>query len=1333
MKLNSLCLYIQILIWGSSTITKQKTILSKIWRLTLGTVAIAIILLAVTISAARLALPFASDYREQLQTWVGNYFASDITFEQLNIKWHRFSPRLVLENVHLGRGNDKAQQLQLDEVFIDFDVWNSLTFGRVRIQDISLEGVHLKVERFANGRVSVQGVDLIQNGKNSAAKRSDNAGVELLNTLFVTDIIRLKKASVHIVDHQTDLGELNIHLADLVIKNKGGSHSVFASISLPDQLGESLTINAEFLGEAQKPGNWAGQFYLNANHLKVPAWLALLPEQKISADQGNVSIEAWGKWDQLQITSLQAKTNVDNLQLKNGAVTQGARQSWQLQSFSAHSLWQQQAAGWSLDVDEMKLTTEDKMWEPSGFSLRYQNDAQQLTGDIKLLHAESIAALLQFSHPSIYSLFSNQVNRQLAQIIKQKPEGEIRNLNFKITGADSAQNQTQAQIELGAEFTRLGMIAIKKIPGFRGISGTVFVKDQQAYLSLDTRRASIYISSLFRTPWPISKLTGMLKLDWRDETVSLISPSLDIQNNDLQANAKLSLLFPPGRSPELDIQGHFIKGDGSQVSRYLPVGIMAPKLVEWLDDAIVSGDLTQGSLLLRGPAKSFPFRDHSGVFDIAFDAKNTQLTYHPDWPGLTGIDAAVQFYNAGMAITASKGFIQHSSIQQTTARIDDFRQSLLVINGSVQSEIPNLIDFVNESPLDKKIGAFFRSTEGTGSAQVDLNIDIPIKNINQTQLKGVIKLNKGQLRIVPARLNIDAIAGEIEFTESSFSIDNMQAQHAGESLTVNAYPVINNNHRTSNISVRTAIDLGEKLKEYAVPIPPLLVGKSNWAIDLLFPETQVEGDAGKIKLIAKSDLKGVSIDLPAPFKKSADSILPFKLTGPISSDPESRWRFDLANRVRGLFELSSHDNEVNLARGHLQFGSPKVLQLPTASTIFIDGKINEVNIDEWIRFNDQLTVQADKGQSLAMDVDLQFDLASSKQLHLLRGRAQLKSTAAGLSGEIQSDEIKGDFQVSKPAAGPRLVTAKVDYINLDTLLLEQDDEASLEIKVENIPSLNLQVKRLDWGKAHLNKLRFRSVTNEQTLTIQEASFQNNNIRLRGTGNWAQIKVSEEAWENQSSLALTLQSNNFGKGLSELGLPGILNKGKGEIASSLEWDSALLSPEIAGLSGKVTVSLRDGMLTSIEPGSAKLVGLFALKALPKRLFLDFSDISEAGLPFDLMTGNVYIKDGIAASKNAQITGPVARIKLKGEADLVAQTYDQKITALPNLGASLPIIGVLAGGVVTGALALVADTALKDMGLDIDQLAQIEYSLTGSWEDPVLQKIQRPDGDAEEGAQ
>ena len=375
----------------------------------------------------------------------------------------------------------------------------------------------------------------------------------------------------------------------------------------------------------------------------------------------------------------------------------------------------------------------------------------------------------------------------------------------------------------------------------------------------------------------------------------------------------------------------------------------------------------------------------------------------------------------------------------------------------------------------------------------------------------------------------------------------------------------------------------------------------------------------------------------------------------------------------------------------------------------------------------------DKGKPLAIDVDLQFDRASSNQVHLSRGRAQLKSTTAGFSGEVQSDEVKGRFQILKAASAPMLITAKVDYINLDTLLLERDDEASPEVKVEDIPSLNLQIKRLDWGKAHLNKLRFRSVTNEQSLMIQDVSFQNNNIRLRGSGKWMQTKVPGNARENQSSLSLTLQSNDFGKGLTGLGLSDIINKGKGEIASSLEWDSALLSPEVAGLSGKITVSLRDGALPSIEPGSAKLVGLFALEALPKRLFLDFSDISSAGLPFDLMAGNIYIKDGIAMSKNAQITGSVARVKLKGEVDLVAQTYDQEITALPNLGASLPIIGALAGGVVTGAIALIANTALKDMGLDIDHLAQLEYTLTGSWDNPVLQQIQRPDENTGEDVQ
>ncbi|HCO58587.1 MAG TPA: hypothetical protein DIT58_00210, partial [Porticoccaceae bacterium] len=85
--------------------------MSRFRQLVLVALAASIITLAVIIGVARLVLPFASDYREQIQTWVSHYFASDLTFQTIDIEWRALSPRLRLEGVRLQPLNNQASPL----------------------------------------------------------------------------------------------------------------------------------------------------------------------------------------------------------------------------------------------------------------------------------------------------------------------------------------------------------------------------------------------------------------------------------------------------------------------------------------------------------------------------------------------------------------------------------------------------------------------------------------------------------------------------------------------------------------------------------------------------------------------------------------------------------------------------------------------------------------------------------------------------------------------------------------------------------------------------------------------------------------------------------------------------------------------------------------------------------------------------------------------------------------------------------------------------------------------------------------------------------------------
>ena len=214
-----------------------------------------------------------------------------------------------------------------------------------------------------------------------------------------------------------------------------------------------------------------------------------------------------------------------------------------------------------------------------------------------------------------------------------------------------------------------------------------------------------------------------------------------------------------------------------------------------------------------------------------------------------------------------------------------------------------------------------------------------------------------------------------------------------------------------------------------------------------------------------------------------------------------------------------------------------------------------------------------------------------------------------------------------------------------------------------------------------------------------------------------------AGQQQTTLQLQLRSRDFGTTFNRLGVSDSLADGNGTIDMDLRWDGALYAPVLSELEGKVDIDLRRGRVLNIEPGAARVFGLFALQAIPRRLSLDFSDITAEGLDFTRLSGQLDLAGGLAITELVQLDGPVGVIDISGAADFVSKRYNHKVSVLPRISSALPLIGVISGGATAGIGALVAGPVLKALGLDIDKIGYAEYAVTGSWDDPLVNSIPR----------
>ncbi len=178
------------------------------------------------------------------------------------------------------------------------------------------------------------------------------------------------------------------------------------------------------------------------------------------------------------------------------------------------------------------------------------------------------------------------------------------------------------------------------------------------------------------------------------------------------------------------------------------------------------------------------------------------------------------------------------------------------------------------------------------------------------------------------------------------------------------------------------------------------------------------------------------------------------------------------------------------------------------------------------------------------------------------------------------------------------------------------------------------------------------------------------------------------------------------------------RGATEATLNAEWAGALPDFTLQRLTGTLNLQVGPGQLLDINPGLGRIMGLFNVQNLSRRLSLDFSDLLQPGASFDRITGDLTFGNGQARTDNLTIEAPSARVEFRGRAGLTARDYDQHITVTPSLGGTLPIAGALAGGPLAGAAVFVAERLLQK---GIEQATRYRYRLHGSWDDPVLESL------------
>ncbi|MCW5624863.1 MAG: hypothetical protein KIT73_09125 [Burkholderiales bacterium] len=276
------------------------------------------------------------------------------------------------------------------------------------------------------------------------------------------------------------------------------------------------------------------------------------------------------------------------------------------------------------------------------------------------------------------------------------------------------------------------------------------------------------------------------------------------------------------------------------------------------------------------------------------------------------------------------------------------------------------------------------------------------------------------------------------------------------------------------------------------------------------------------------------------------------------------------------------------------------------------------------------------------------------------------------------------------------------------------DAGSVTLGDVELPAFDVTADSFSFGNLDLGALTLKAVQNGPQWELQRLDLKSPEGLMSANGTW-----QLERGQPQTRMKVSLDLQDIGGWMRRLHLPEGVKGGTAKLDGTLAWRGNPYALDYASLSGQLTLDVRKGQFTRVDPGIGKLLGVVSLQSLPRRVSLDFRDVFSQGFAFDEIKGGITVTDGVMRTSDLLMVGPAARVAMKGSVDLGRETQDLDVRVAPSISDSVAVGTALLNPAVGLATFLVG----RVLDNPIDNMISFEYKISGSWSDPQVAKVQQ----------
>lgn len=1322
----------------------------KLWKWTAGTFAVLVILLGLALGVFRIVLAQVPDYRDQIQAFVSRQSGLDIAFSELDARWRFYGPELVFENAVVSAPNGGRALVQARRGSVALDIWASIASLRLTTGRFWLDGPQLFLVRTAAGRIELVGQDELP----------ERTRPFLFDEL-PTGRFSISDARVTFRDLATGRGPWTFARVGLTLQRRAESMRLDGTAELPSALGKQMRFAARSSGQLDDPAALNWDFEVESRDLALAGLADLLPDAWPAPTTGNGSFKVAGVLHGAEIESVKGTVSLagimlplpvwstplpaaDPLVIRSGdaddAIVETASPGPAAQPTPAAGSPQRVAydvvradfdvrhtddGGWHLLVDGLQLVRPGVRWDPSRVEIDVDGPgagALSLRGSVAFLSLDGVWPLLAYLPE----------RADTARLRALAAQGRLRDFAFAFKRSTA---EAPPEYSFSGKLDAVGFSPVGAAPGLSGLTGQFLATDRNGRFDLAARNFGFNLPRLFREPLDFDEVGGALTWTHETDHWRIASDAVRVADADGKGTAKFTFTLPDdGSSPVLDLEGTGSDIDATATPRYLPAGRMSAKSLAWLDRAFPAGRVATASVEYRGPTRLFPFRGGEGTFIARGNFDGITLDYDPRWLPLVDARGDVEFHNEGLTARAASGQVHGLRVSQGVVDIADFRSVELDIRAQGNGDVGAALDYLQRSTVGPALGDRFMSLEGKGAATFEARLWLPVKQLEDRRIDVTARLVNAEVGQRGQPQKVTALNGPLQVLDRAVVSPGLQGRFLGGpvSIALAAEPDVPA-QSTATVLTANGRALVGPLKEFlGAPEIVRLSGGAAWRLRARFvPPPARKADAVQLAglppaapsmtqlYVIDSDLQGLGIALPEPVQKAAPATRPLHMEVEMDGGPNLTVRGSLGE-LRTVARLRRSNGTWSFDRAGIR-ADGVAASIPGHEGLRIEGDLDRFVLDDWLALKGTGAAAGPSGARRLSDylkaANVRIGTFGLFGYTWSDVRGLLQATPAGWQIDVAGPDATGKLLVPYELGGTTPMTLEMERL----VLASRGGGASGPSTTDprQVPPIQARINEFELGGRKLGSVRAQIDRAPRGLAFTDVTAQGATFSAEAKGTWlANDSATAAARGIATDVDLTLASTDVQATLKALGYGDVVAGTRGLLQARLSWPGGPDVQALGRASGTVHLEIDDGQVLDLQPGAGRMLGLLSVAALPRRLSLDFSDLTDKGLAFDSVRGDFELKQGNAFTDNLLLTGPAADIGIAGRTGLGARDYDQTAVVTGNFGATLPVAGALAGGPVVGAAMLLFSQVFKE---PLKGMTRGYYRITGNWDEPQVERV------------